>query len=263
MTALFGCICNQPQALGTALEPVRTVLVHGEPVVRWGLGYVQSGEVLLSRHPRGAHGGVDFYEGIRQVQSDYIIGAAVLADDGRKGNANTQPFRFRSWLFAQEGEIPRFPEIQDKLREHVPDYLQRNIKGQLSAEYVFHLFLSMLHDAQTLDDFNLDIHDARRALRDTLAFVYSVMAQNGVEGRLGNLVCTNGRSMLAVRLGPRPLFIRRLKEQADPKLPESEFKAVLIVSAEENPGEGFEDLPDRAVVAVRRDVTTDVVDLDG
>ena len=51
MTRLFGCISNQPQRLGEALAPARGALVARGPLSRWGVGYVHSGEVLLSQHP--------------------------------------------------------------------------------------------------------------------------------------------------------------------------------------------------------------------
>ena len=101
MTRLFGCICNQPQRLDEALESVRTVLVARAPVSRWGLGYVHSGEVLLTLHPRQASSEVDFYALLAGLNSDYMIGWAG-AEDELRGDANTQPFRYRRWFFAQE-----------------------------------------------------------------------------------------------------------------------------------------------------------------
>jgi glutamine amidotransferase len=259
MTRLFGCICNQPQALGRALEPVRAALVAEGPISRWGLGYVQWSEVCLKLHPRGSREGVDFYDALASLQSDYCIGSAVPDQDGLKGNANTQPFRFRQWIYAQEGNVPRFDEVQGRILEHIPGYLQRNIKGRTAAEYVFHLFLAMLHDAGNLDDHNLDLAATRRALRNTLAFVDSLLG-DPADGP-GNIICSNSRSMIAVRRG-RPLFMRRLKEHTDPKLPESQFRAVLALSADSKPGEGFEEIPTGKVVAVRRDITTEIVDLE-
>jgi len=60
-----------------------------------------------------------------------------------------------------------------------------------------------------------------------------------------------------------PLVVRRLKQQKDPKRPESQFKSVLVVSSSDLRGEsGFEELPPRSVVAISRDVSTDIVELD-
>ncbi|HLU68088.1 MAG TPA: hypothetical protein VKZ63_17510 [Kofleriaceae bacterium] len=263
MTRLFGCICNQPQRLDEALEGVRAVLVARAPVARWGLGYVHSGEVLLTLHPRPAEE-VDFHALLSGLNSDYMIGWAGEEDELR-GDANTQPFRYRRWLFAQEGIGPSasaLAELLPHLLQHVPDYLRRNIRGRSPAEHVFHLFLSMLHDAGTLDEPNLAPAHIRRALRDTIALIDSIAAREGTSWQHGNIVVSNSRSMMAVRLGG-PLLVRRLKQQKDPRRPESELKAVLVVSSPELHGEGgFEELPARSAVAINRDVTTDIVELD-
>ena len=264
MTRLFGCICNQPQRLDEALEGVRTVLVAPAPVSRWGLGYVHSGEVLLTLHPRQAATDVDFYALLAGLNSDYMIGWAGAEDDLR-GDANTQPFRYRRWFFAQETAAAPGggnAEVQAQLQQHIPDYLRRNIRGRSPAEMVFHLFLSMLHDAGTLDDPNLAPTHIRRALRDTVALVDSMADKAGTRWEHGNIVLSNSRSMMAVRLG-EPLQVRRLKQQKDPRRPESQFKAVLVVSSQDLRGEsGFEELPPRSAVAISRDVNTDIVELD-
>jgi glutamine amidotransferase len=261
MTSLFGCICNQPGRLTEALESVRGALVSGGPVARWGLGYVQAGQVLLSLHPRTAETGVDFYEQIEAIKSDYLVVASNGAD-GLKGNANTQPFRFRQWMFAQEGSIADFESVMPAFLEHIPPYLQRNMRGKAPSEHIFHLFLSMLHDSGRLDDPNLPAEESRRALRDTLALVFSVLTKSGGESTLGNIVITNSRTMVGVRLGG-PLYVRRFKELTDARRPETQFKSVTLISAEELPGEGFEAIPERSVVEISRDVDARVIGLDG
>ncbi|HTE51721.1 MAG TPA: hypothetical protein VK698_12795 [Kofleriaceae bacterium] len=264
MTRLFGCICNQPHRLDEALEAVRAVLVAAAPVSRWGLGYVHSGEVLLTLHPRQTGGDVDFHGLLAGLNSDYVIGWAG-GDPTLRGDANTQPFRYRRWFFAQEGPGPSaelFAELHAELVKHIPDYLRRNIRGRSPAEHVFHLFLAMLHDAGTLDDPNLAPIHIRRALRDTVALIESLAAKTSQELSLGNMVVSNSRSMMGVRLDG-PLVVRRLKQQKDPKRPESQFKAVLVVSSSDLRGEsGFEELPPRSAVAISRDVSTDIVELD-
>jgi glutamine amidotransferase len=263
MTRLFGCICNQPQRIGEVLEPVRSVLVAKPPVARWGLGYVQSNQVLLSLHPRATETPVDFFAALAGIKSDYVIGA-ISEDPKLKGNANTQPFRFREWMFAQEGAFDRFDDALPQITAHLPDYLRRNIKGKVPAEHIFHLFLSMLHDSGKLGDANLSLVVTRRALRDTIAFVTSVMNKAGIASELGNVIVTNSRSMMVVRLGG-PLYVRWLRHVPDPRRAESELRAVLAVSASDGGaglGPGFEEIPRRSVVAISRDVAMDIVPLD-
>ena len=79
----------------------------------------------------------------------------------------------------------------------------------------------------------------------------------GIEGKVGNIILSNSRSMVALRQG-RPLFVRRLRQLDDPKRPEMEFLSVLVVAAEENPGEGFEELPDQSFLMIQRDLATNI-----
>jgi glutamine amidotransferase len=164
-------------------------------------------------------------------------------------------------MFAMDGTGAEVQQIVPQLLEHVPDFLRRNIKGKTSAELVFHLFLSFLHDAGHLDDPNLSTTDSRRALRDSLAMVYTLLTKAGAASSgLGNMITSNGRSLLGVRLDA-PLHLRRLKV-TDLKQKPDTFKGVLVLSAAD-PGEGFEAIPPRSVVAVSRDIRVDIVALDG
>ena len=259
MTRLFGCMCNEPHRVAHALEPVRSSLVARGPVARWGLGYVQSGEVLLRRHPRPTED-VDFYESIAELQSDYVVGCAT-SDDGLGGNANTQPFRFRHWLFACEGGIDAFEaEVQPRLLEHIPEFLARNIAGKTSAEHVFHLLLAQLYDAGCLDDPNVALDDIRRTLRDTLALVYSVMTEAGATRGPGNLIATNGRAMFAVRLD-QPILVRGFKHPDRRRSDNRHFRAVLAMSTGDEPGEGFEEIPPNSVLTISRELHTEIHNL--
>jgi glutamine amidotransferase len=235
--------------------------VASAPVPRWGLGYVQSGQVLLSRTPRASETDVDLWSPLDRVTADYLV-VHACDEDGLRGSVNTQPFRFRRWMFAvQDNTLAGgFEQIHDGVLEHIPDFLRRNLKGKTPAEHVFHLFLSFLHDSGLIDDVNLDPADARRALRDTLALLLSMNARAGGKGAPGNIMLSNGRMMVAARL-EEPLFLRRLKVAPVDKEPES-FRGVLALSASENPGQGFEEIPKRSVLEISRDLDIQIASLD-
>src|SRR6185436_6639027 len=129
---LFACMCNQPQRLAEALGPARSVLVAQPPIARWGVGYIQGGEVLLVRTPRASATPVDLYAAVAETPSDCVIAqaSADAAFGGPNTNENTPPFRFRRWMFAQEA--PAREEVWPALAsaiEKLPDYIKRNIKG--------------------------------------------------------------------------------------------------------------------------------------
>ena len=69
---------------------------------------------------------------------------------------NAQPFRFRSWLFAQVGEVAREERVRERLFEELPDFLQRTIRGTTLAEVVFGVFLTELRALGRTEDPDLE-----------------------------------------------------------------------------------------------------------
>lgn len=272
---LIACMCNQPQRLPAALAPVRHALVASatstEPVSRWGLGYVQGGDVLLVRTPRSSAAPVDLVAPLADIATDCAIAQSVRDERNLFGGTdNTPPFRYRRWLFAQTGLAPLADAIGDvapRLLEHIPEYLRRNIRGRTPAELVFHIFLSNLHDEGNLDDPNLPTAATRRALAATLRLVTAEVAKLGrpTDHALGNVALTNGRSMVVARLD-EPLRMRRLVvanergEQQDRGV--DAFRGVLVISGGDGDvKDGFEDVPAGHAVLVSRDLQVSFADL--
>lgn len=281
---LFACMCNQPQRLAAALAPVRATLVAQPPLTRWGLGYIQGGDVLLVRTPKASSVPVDLAGPLADIATDCAIAQAVRDGGQYTGTDNTPPFRFRRWLFGQSGPTsfaaPRaahspgagYPdlgtgaeELGSRLLEHIPEYLRRNIKGRTPAELMFHVFLSMLHDEGNLDDPNLPTAATRRALAATLRLVSTELERIGTkDAAMGNVALTNGRSMVVARLD-EPLRLRRLSvanDRGEPERGADAFRGVLLVSGGDgDPREGFEDVPARHSVLVSRDLQVTFADL--
>lgn len=279
MSRLFGCMCNEPERLRCALYPAREALTAKSAPNGWGLAFFQAGEVLLQRHPKPVAGPLDFYAAVRELRSDYVIGQ--IREPGTKATLeNTQPYRFRSWVFAHSGALDRAEAIQAGVLEHVPDFLKRNIRGQADSELLFHLFLAFLHDAGKLDDMNISVTDVESALRATVAMVDRlVTAAGGAEGTEKgslNLIVSNGRVMLALRRGPT-MWMRRTNGLADCQVCRAEnpangshasqrrrfshehLRSILLVSEPQKLGpEGWEEIPDRSIVAVTRDLQTSI-----
>jgi predicted glutamine amidotransferase len=284
---LFACMCNKPERLPAALAPVRAALVAQPPVSRWGLAYVQGGDVLLVRTPKASSTPVDLSAPLIAAdnagRSDCAIAHAVRdsSDQAFTGPANTPPFRFRRWMFAQTGSLVFGDELAGRLLEHVPEYLRRNIKGRTSAELVFHLFLAMLHDEGNIDDPNLPTQATRRALAATLRLVTAELERasstsappgDGSPDRdgdgdswasraLGNVALSNGRSMVVAHLG-EPLRLRRLWVTGERGERDDAFRGVLLISGGDgDPRDGFEDVPAQRVVLISRDLSVSLADL--
>ncbi len=261
---LFACMCNQPQRLAAAIASVRAALVAQPPISRWGLGYIQSGDVLLVRTPRGSERPVDLASPLlADIKTDCAIAQAVR-DPGTPGpgggTEQTPPYRFRRWMFAQTG-APDFDAIAPRLLERVPEYLRRNIKGRTSAELVFHVFLARLQDEASLDDPNLPVAVQRRALAATLRLVRDAATTSVDPLALGDLALTNGRSMLLANLGAT-LRVRRLTVNTERGERDEAFRGYLLLSGGDGePCDGFEQVPVHQAVMITRDLQLSFGDL--
>ena len=263
---LFACICNQPQRLPAALAPVRAALIAEPPVSRWGLGYIQGGDVLLVRTPKSSTAPVDLAGPLTaEIKTDCAI-AQAMRDDGPApgGTDNTPPFRFRRWMYAQTGLDGQLfaDDIAPRLLEHIPEYLRRNVRGRTPAELTFHVFLAMLHDEGNIDDANLPPAASRRALAATLRVVAAELARAGKTGAtLGNVALTNGRSMVVAHLA-EPLRLRRLWVTGERGERDESFRGFLLVSGGDGDAkDGFEDVPPERAVLISRDLQVSFADL--
>jgi len=275
---LFACICNQPQRLPVALAPVRAALIAPPPVSRWGLGYIQGGDVLLVRTPKASSTPVDLAGPLTaEIKTDCVIAQAVRDSvPGIGGTDNTPPFRFRRWMFGQSGLDNQLfvdagearpadaasDDVAARLLAHVPEYLRRNLKGRTPAELTFHVFLAMLHDEGNIDDPNLPPAASRRALAATLKLVAAELARAGKpEVALGNVALTNGRSMVVAHLD-EPLRLRRLWVTGERGERDESFRGYLLVSGGDGDAkDGFEDVPAQRSVLISRDLQVSFADL--
>jgi len=274
---LIDMMCNQPQRLVAALAPVRAALHASPPVSRWGLGYVQGGDVLLVRTPRASTTPIDLATPLSEIKTDCMIAQAVRGGS-LGGTDNTPPFRFRRWMYAQTGMLEvtqELPELAPRLLEQIPEYLRRNIKGRTCSELIFHLFLSMLHDEGNIDDPNLPTVATRRALAATLRVVSVELEKLGRTGDtavvFGNVALSNGRSMVVAHPDPlsEPLRLRRLwvtNERGEPERGPDAFRGVLFVGGGEAESSashelGFEDVFAHHSVLVSRDLQVTLADL--
>ncbi|MDQ3370278.1 MAG: hypothetical protein M3680_33080 [Myxococcota bacterium] len=271
---LFACMCNQPLRLSAALAPVRAALAAGPPVSRWGLGYIQGGDVLLIRTPKASTTPVDLAGPLLEIATDCAIAQAVsdpVGDTRYGGTDNTPPFRYRRWLFAQTAATTsiELDEVGPTLLEHVPEYLRRNLKGRTPAELFFHIFLAKLADIGVLDDPNLPTQVTRRALATTLKLVSTELDKAGKDLAMGTVAVSNGRSMLVARPAhsPHPLRLRKLwlsDERGKQEQGHEAFRGVLLVSGNAGEGDlrdGFEDVPANHAVMISRDLHVTLADL--
>jgi glutamine amidotransferase len=260
MARIFAFIGNRPD-LGAQLlasQPeVLQVRRHDQPL-GWGLGFFQSGEMLLRRRPTDDREVVDLTEAVLAVRTTALLGHVRMPTTGDLRTENTQPFRYgpyRSggWLFGSSGTLPDYEHLRPRLLGALPAFLQQNVRGETDSELIFYTFLSFLHDAGALRENSVTPGQIRDALRSALALIDRLSAEQGQSRSEGTLMVTNGEH-LAVAHRSGPLGIRTYRGRADleaalgaeatnvPNLESSRF-TLLVAGLEELPP-GWERLPD-------------------
>jgi predicted glutamine amidotransferase len=208
MARLVGFIGNRPDLGARALAADKaafSVDVSREAQrgssASWGIGFYQGGEILLKRRPIDDRSSLDFGELVRGIKADVLVGHIRAATVGALRTENNHQFRYRQWIFAQTGTVPRFDSLREPLLESLPQFLARSVRGETDAELVFHLFLSFLHDAGWLDRLDVPPASVREAMRSTISLVDRLCAEHGAGPSELNFVLASGDFLVGLRAG--------------------------------------------------------------
>lgn len=206
MARLVGFIGNRPdlgaRALAldeSALEVRRSEKTAQDGGLSWGVGFYQGGDLLLKRRPVDDRERINFAELTRDIKADVLVGHIRTATVGALKTENTHPFRYRQWLFAQTGTVPKFEVLRTRLHDSLPQFLARDVRGDTDAELVFYLFLSFLHDTGVLDRPSVDPAEARSAIRSSIALVDRLCAEEGEGPARLNMVLACGDYVIGTR----------------------------------------------------------------
>jgi glutamine amidotransferase len=236
-----------------------------------GYGYYTDTQVLLAKRPSGASAPLALTRLVGDVETEALLAHARNAQLGNHKDENTQPFRFRRWLFAHDGQVEGFAEVKPALLALVPEFLRRSVHGDTGSEHLFAMFLKLLRDEGHLDDLDVEAAVVGRALARTIRKLDELCRDAGAQRPSTlNLVATNGRVLAATRRG-RPLFYALLEgilpcelheltgaKDTEPLLAmHRRAKAVCFATHLVHPN-GFIEVPDGSVVAVSRTLGVNV-----
>lgn len=266
MARLFALLANRPDLSARVLEAESALINHtaapGEPL-GWGAGFYQGGEVLLRRRPVDERTTLPLSSALADVRSTILLGHVRLASVGTLRTENTHPFRHRQWLFAHTGTVADFSTLRGRMFESIPQFLQRNLRGDTDSELVFHLFLSFLHDAGQLDSLDVEPATVRAALRSTLALLERLSAEEGGGPFSGNIAVTNGEHVTLLHAGAPAAYrtyqgrheIENLlgDDSARVRIPDLDSARVhLAVADYEGAVSGFTPVEPRAILTLTR-----------
>jgi len=269
MARLVGFIGNRPDLGARVIElEGRALSVHVKPglLPGWGVGFYQGGEILLKRRPIDDRTELSMVEMTRELRADVLIAQVRLATVGAPRTENTHPFRYRQWLLANTGTVDSFEKLRGRLVESLPQFLQRNVRGETDSELLFHLFLSFLHDAGELDRPHVLPPRAQEALRGAMALVNRLCAEEGAGEAAMNVLISNPEYLLAAHAGA-PMGYRVFQGQRDlerllgdgglgrMRMPDYAASRLVLVASDFEDNQipaGWTSVPERAIVTFTR-----------
>jgi glutamine amidotransferase len=271
MSATFALLTSDPNLIACELSRLSGDLALGEagPANAIGVGWYAGDDVLLDRFPPEQP--VTMRQVFPRQESEAGVFHARRLPLGLSLEENTQPFRYRRWLFVHAGEVNAFSDFRARLRASLPDYLQRQLKGETDSEAAFALFLRLLRDVGRTDDSRLEATTVAHLLGKAARMLEQLSAEAGAT-RTSTLdfIATNGRVLAACRHGELPLYyallegsdrcercgLSRATAASEPLLrAHLRAKTVAVATRLANPGKRWIELRPGRALAVGKDLS--------
>lgn len=192
---ILGFIGNRPELGARLLRAHASLLdvqVSAEEPVGWGIGFYQVGELLLRRRPIDDRNVIPVATLAEKVDTDIFIGHVGRPAVGELRTENTQPFRYRQWLFAQLGNTEGYAALRPVLLEGLPEFLQRNRRGESDRELVFYAVLAVLHEMDLLHAPLLSAAQLCAGLKGAASRLDQLSDRAGVRQDRFDVLLTNG-----------------------------------------------------------------------
>lgn len=217
MSVAFGVFTSDPNLLRCELLRLVGELRTGESAScnAVGIGCYAQEEVLFQRFRSALDLELVSQRWAGAESAALLYHASELAL-GMAAEENTQPFRYRRWMFCQMGPLAHLRGSAAELASSLPDFLRRQVQGEGIPELVFALFLKSLHESGRLDDELLGAGQAAVLLGKTIRQLEELSSRVGSPlPSAVNCIATNGSVFVATRSGALPLYYRLLEGVAD------------------------------------------------
>ncbi|OIO88149.1 MAG: hypothetical protein AUK32_02215 [Candidatus Aquicultor secundus] len=226
MCRLFGAISDSPVDIkNPVLEGVKPFIeLSYKHHDGWGIGSIDclpgGRNIRIVKAPHPAYRDALFSETVEQLRSPLVIVHLRDAKYGDISIQNTHPFYSKGWIFAHNGAMERYKEIEAEL----PGV---KFKGETDSERYFHLILK--HIRKTGDE--------ARGMCSAAGW----LEENGFEGGK-NFLMSSGRRLYAYRNGRGLFYVVR-------KNPLTDMKTVLVAS-EVLTDEEWRDVPEDHLLVI-------------
>lgn len=272
MSVAFALLTSDPNLIACALRRLDgdvALAEPGRPANALGRGFFAGDDILLDRFPPDQP--ISMAQLAPRQESEAIVFHSRRLPLGLSLEENTQPFRYRRWLFAHAGEVNAFADFRGRLRASLPEYLQRHLRGETDSEAAFALFLRLLRDAGRTDDSRIEAVTVAQLLGKTARLLEQLSAEAGAtRTSVLNFVATNGRVLGAGRHGDQPIHYALLEgtnrcdrcglhgsTAASEPLLRAHLRArtVAVATRLDRPGKRWLELPRNHALAVGADLS--------
>lgn len=213
MCRLFGFRSVIPSQVHSSLVAAENALSHqsNEHPDGWGVAYFVDGSPQLTRSPATALGDQLFHRLSGVVSSETVVAHVRKATRGEISVLNCHPFQHGRWVFAHNGDVPRFEEYRGKMLDHVSPRLRRFILGDTDSETIFFMLLTELETYGPLSG-QYQAEDVVRAVKATTRLVQGICQVAQGEALFLTVMVTDGQVMVASH-GGKQLFLSTYKKR--------------------------------------------------
>jgi hypothetical protein len=179
-----------------------------------GIGWA-SEDGLLLRRSAAAEAPRSLAEAVFGDPAGALVYRAELLHPSASAEDIGQPLRFQRWLFAQQGQLEAWPQVQAWVEAELPPHLLTLLGARTLGAAAFALFLKGM---RVLERADADV-PAPEAARLLLQVAHALAQRAAEEGAAHAarllLVASDGRCLVAARLGGLPLYFRLLEGSAE------------------------------------------------
>lgn len=214
MCRLFGFRSVIPSQMHRSLIAAENALVRqsDKHPDGWGVAYYVEGAPHVTRSPAHALSDALFHRVSGVVSSETVLAHVRKATQGAHTVLNCHPFQYGRWVFAHNGDVPRFSELhRERLLAEVSPKLRRFVLGETDSETIFFMLLTRLLAARPLSQ-PRGAGELMDALAETLADVDRLAPQDAATPNLLTIIVTDGVTM-AAHQGGKELFFSTYKRR--------------------------------------------------
>jgi len=224
----------------------------------WGIAWFDGFKWDLYKEPQSLHESNEAKRRIKNIRGIIIISHVRRASQGEVKKENTHPWLYKDYVFAHNGDANR-EKLLNLLSENYKD-----LEGETDSEVFFHL---IVQETENSGDF---IEGVRRAI--------ARINGNHIDYSSLNFVASDGRKLYALRYAKRYFdyytlyYLKRPREGLSiDKVSEKTAQLIrmklvagekaIIVASEKLTEEEWDEIPNKHMLIVNKDLSTELVEI--